>query len=66
MKAVVVYNAKGRNYFTVGNIYDVSPAYPKDEEQLLFDVTDDEGDRVSIIISESIDCAHGFVWELLE
>ena len=66
MKATVVYNAKGRNYFTVGNIYDVSPTYPEDEEQLIFNVNDDEGDRVSIIISKYIDCAHGFVWELLE
>ena len=66
MKAIVTANTKGMNYFTVGRVYNVSPAYPEDgEDNLLFDVVDDEGDLVSIIISDSIRCNHGFKWEIL-
>ena len=64
VKATEVKSLSALNYVTVGKLYDVVRCFEHDRG-LILDVIDDEGDEISVLVSDTINCAHGVKWEVV-
>lgn len=65
VKATKVMALSALKYVTEGKMYDSVCCF-KTDRGLILDIIDDEGDRISVLVSDTRDCAHGVKWEVVE
>lgn len=65
VKATEVTALSALKYVTEGKVYDVVCCFKQDTGPIL-DIIDDEGDRISVLVSDTRNCDHGVKWEIVE